>query len=367
MESRERVLCTMNHLEPDRVPRYAALMEGVLAEFRRRTGSDDPARYWDWDIATVGFLPPDPLPDLRTRFDRYYRDLSHEWLLDWRHGDYPPEWGVATRPAHFLHFSAPVAPLARASSVADLDAYPFPDYLGEWRHDHLEAQVRELKQSGQAVCGGAGWIFQSAWLLRSREQLFIDYYDNPDFARALMERVTSIRIAMAERLAEAGVDMLQLSDDIGTQQSMIMSPAMWRQWVKPYFARMIAAARRINPAIHIRYHSDGWYLPVIPDLIEIGVTSLVTVQPESMDVFEIKRRFGDRLTLEGTIGCQGVLMSGTPDELRAHIRRQCDGLMPGGGWIASPGNGVEPDIPWENLVTLFDALDEYAVYQGASR
>ncbi|MCE5259394.1 MAG: uroporphyrinogen decarboxylase family protein [Chloroflexi bacterium] len=365
MDSRERVLRTLNHQEADRAPRYAALMEGVVAEFYRRTGQVDPSVYWDWDIASIGFLPPAPLPDLRARFGRYYQRLQGEWLLDWEHGDYPPEWGVATRPAHFLHFSAPIAPLAHASTPADLADYPFPDYMNEWRHSHLEAQVRQLKQSGQAVCGGAGWIFQSAWLLRSREQLFVDFYENPEFARALLERVTAIRIAMAVRLAEAGVDMLSLSDDIGTQQSMIMSPAMWRAWVKPYFSRLIAAVHRVNPGIHVRYHSDGWYLPVIPDLIEIGVSSLVTVQPESMDVFEIKRRFGRQLTLEGTIGCQGVLMRGAPDELRDHIRRQCAGLMPGGGWIASPGNGVEPDIPWENLVTLFSALDEYSYYQGA--
>lgn len=362
MNSRERVLRTLAHQEPDRVPRYAALMEGVIEEFKRRTSHSDPVTFWDWDIAHVGFRPPDPLPDLKARFGRYYGDLEYEWLLDWAHGDYPPEWGVATRPAHFLHFSAPLAPLAIASSLAELEDYPFPDYLTEWRHDHLEGAVSQLKSSGQAVCGGAGWIFQSAWLLRTRQQLFIDFYDHPEFARALLERVTEIRTAMAIRLAEAGVDMIALSDDIGTQNSMIMSPKMWREWVKPYFARLIAAVHHVNPAIHIRYHSDGWYLPVIPDLIEIGVSSLVTVQPESMDVFEIKRLFGQQLTLEGTIGCQGVLMNGTAEQLREHVRKQCLGLMPGGGWIASPGNGVEPDIPWDNLAAMFSALDEYGRY-----
>jgi uroporphyrinogen decarboxylase len=362
MDSRERVLRTLSHQQPDRVPRYAALMEGVVEEFKRRTGHSDPFSYWDWDITGVGFRPPDPLPDLKVRFSRYYTDLDHECLLDWEHGDYPPEWGVATRPAHFLHFSAPLAPLAKASSLADLADYPFPDYLQEWKHDHLEAEIRRLKQAGQAVCGSAGWIFQSAWLLRTRQQLFIDIFDNPDFARALLERVTSIRIAMAVRQAEAGVDMIGLADDIGIQNSMIMSPTMWRAWVKPYFARLIAAVHQVNPATHIRYHSDGWYLPVIPDLIEIGVSSLVTVQPESMDVFDVKQRFGQQLTLEGTIGCQGVLMSGTPQEVREHVRKQCLGLMPGGGWIASPGNGVEPDVPWDNLVAMFDSLDEFGRY-----
>ena len=362
MDHRERVLTTLSHREPDRVPRYASLTPGVLEEFHRRTGASDPAEYWDWDIGHVGFRPPNPLPDLLARYGRYYADVEHEWVLDWRHTDYPPEWGVATRLAHYLHFAAPVAPMADFDSVQQIHGYPFPDYLGEWRHNHLEGEVARLKDAGYPVNGGVGWIFQSAWTLRTREQLFVDFYDNHEFAEALLGRITAIRVAQAIRLAESGVDMVSLSDDIGTQHSMIMSPAMWRRWIKPRFAQLIAAVRRVNPRIYVRYHSDGWFVPVIPDLIEIGVSSLITVQPESMDVFDIKRRYGAQLTLEGTIGCQSELMRGTADEVRRMVRAQCAGLMPGGGFMAAPGNGVEPDVPWENLVALFEALDAYGRY-----
>jgi len=175
--------------------------------------------------------------------------------------------------------------------------------------------------------------------------------------------VTDIRIAQAVRLVKAGVDMVSLSDDIGTQQSMIMSPKMWRYWVKPYMAEVIAAIRRVKPDILFRYHSDGLLTPVIPDLIEIGVDSLITVQPESMDVFEIKRRFGKQICLEGTFGLQGAFMRGTPDEVQNMVKAQCEGLMPGGGWIASPGNGVTPDVPWDNLVAFFEALERYSTYR----
>jgi uroporphyrinogen decarboxylase len=143
---------------------------------------------------------------------------------------------------------------------------------------------------------------------------------------------------------------------------MIMSPAMWRRWLKGYMAEVIAAIRRVNPEIRFRYHSDGLLTPVIDDLIEIGVASLITVQPESMDVFEIKRRFGERICLEGTFGLQGAFMRGTPDEVWRMVKAQCAGLMPGGGWIASPGNGITPDVPWENLVAFFGALDKYGCY-----
>jgi len=362
MNHRERVLATMNHREPDRVPRSASLTPGVVEEFRKRTGHDNPGAYWDWDFGHVGFRRPDPLPDLKERFGRYFANQDFECILDWNVADYPPEWGVATRWANMWHFSAPVAPMADFTRVEQIDEYPFPDYMNEWRHDHLEAEVERLKNEGYPVTGGVGWIFQSAWTLRTREQLFVDFYDNPEFATALLDRITAIRKAQGIRLAEAGVDMVALSDDIGIQQSMIMSPAMWRRWIKPRMKEVIDAVRRVNPNIYFRYHSDGLLTPVIPELIEIGVNSLITVQPECMDVFDIKRRFGTQLCLEGTIGCQSELMVGTPDDVWRMIKEQCEGLKPGGGFIASPGNGVEPDVPWENLVAMFDALEKYGYY-----
>lgn len=362
MNHRERVLAALAHREPDRVPRTASLTPGVVDEFRKRTGHDDPAAYWDWDLAGVGFMPPEPAPDLMARYGRYFEDLDIEWVLDWEKSHYPVEWGVATRPAHFWHLSAPIPPLRNATGLADIEAFPFPDYINEWRHDHLEAEIARLKDAGYPVTASIGWIFQTAWTIRSEAGLFADFYDNPEMADALLTRITDIRIAQAVRLAEAGVDMISINDDIGSQKSMIISPAMWRRWLKPRLAAVIAAIHRVNPGIHFRYHSDGWLMPVIPELIEIGVSSLITVQAESMDVFEVKRLFGDRVCLEGTIGLQSELMHGTPDDVRHMIDAQCEGLKPGGGWIASPGNGVTPDVPLDNLMAMFEALDKYGGY-----
>lgn len=366
MNHRERVLTALEHREPDRVPRYASLDQEVVEEFQRRTGQKNPAEYWDWDFRSVGFLPPDPLPDLKARFGHYHAHREVEWLLDWEHRVYPPEWGVATRPAHFAlkaNMSAPLPPMERFTTLAELEEYPFPDYVTEWRHDHLESEVQRLKDEGYPVSASIGWIFQTCWTLRGEARLFTDFYENPEFAKALFRRVTEIRVRQAVRLAEAGVDIITMNDDIGSQRGMIMSPKMWRQWLKPHMATVIEAIHKVNPGIYFRYHSDGNYLPVIPDLIEIGVSSLITVQPEAMDVYEVKRLYGDVLTLDGTIGLQSELKHGTPDDVRRKVKQQCEGLMPGGGWFASPGNGVTPDIPFENLAAMFEALDEYGRYK----
>lgn len=363
MNHRERMLSALEHREPDRVPRWAWLDQPVVAEFRRRTGQLDPAEYWDFDLRGVGFQPPDPLPDLMALFGRYHTHHNCPWLLDWQHADFSPEWGIATRPSGFYHLSAPLAPMSEFSSVAELERYPFPDYMRDWRHDHLDAEVQRLQAAGYAVNASLGWIFQIAWTLRTREKLFVDFYEHRAFADYLLTRITEIRTAQAIRFAQAGVDMISMNDDIGMQTSMMISPAMWREWLKPRLAGLIATIHEINPRIHFRYHTDGYFAPVIPDLIEIGVSSLITVQPECMDVLEVKRRYGQQVAMEGTFGLQSELARGTPAEVRAMVQRQCAALMPGGGFVASTANGVGPDVPWENLVALFEAVDEFGGYR----
>jgi uroporphyrinogen decarboxylase len=362
LNHRERMLAALRLQQPDRVPRYARLAPAVAEMFRRETGQPDPAAHWDWDVAQVAFHPPEPLPNLEARYGRYYAELDSEWLLSWEHRDFPPEWGVATRPAHLYHLSAPVAPLRNLGSLGELEAYPWPDYLREWRHDHLERDVARLHDAGYYVDAHIGWIFQTAWTLRTEVGLFVDMHDRPELADALLARITAIRVAQAERLAAAGVDSISLNDDIGSQRGMILSPTMWRRWLAPRMAAVIQAIRRVNPAVLFRYHSDGDYRPVIPDLIRMGVSSLVTVQPEAMDVYAIKRQYGRQIALEGTIGLQGDLMHGSPDDVRRMVRAQCQGLAPGGGWVAAPSNTVTPDVPWENLAALFESLDRYGSY-----
>jgi len=163
-------------------------------------------------------------------------------------------------------------------------------------------------------------------------------------------------------MAIAGVDMLEIADDIAMQDRMMMSPDTWRRWVKPYTARVFAAARAINPDIHISYHTDGNFEAVIPDLIEIGVTAFSTVQPECIDVSKVKRDWGRDVTMMGTVGVQSTFCFGTPEEVKDLIRRQIEVLGEGGGFVLSPANAVEPDIPWENIVAFFEAAEEYGWY-----
>jgi uroporphyrinogen decarboxylase len=167
----------------------------------------------------------------------------------------------------------------------------------------------------------------------------------------------------ARRFATAGVDVIHIGDDIGMQDRMLMSPAAWRQWLKPRLARVIAAAREVKPDVVFFYHSDGFIEPVIAELSEIGVDALNPVQPECMDPAAIKRQYGDRLAFWGTVGIQHTLPFGTPEQVAAEVKLRIDTVGKGGGLYLSPTHVIAPEVPYENLFAFVRAAQEYGRYE----
>lgn len=134
---------------------------------------------------------------------------------------------------------------------------------------------------------------------------------------------------------------------------------MWRKWLKPRLARVIEQARRVKPDILIFYHSDGDCTAIIPELIEIGVDILNPVQPECMNPAELKKEYGDRLAFWGTIGTQTTMPFGTPDEVKAVVKERIETVGKGGGLLLAPTHILEPEVPWENVLAFFEAVEEY--------
>jgi len=351
MTPRQRVLAAMRRQPPDRVPRelsWGAFTPALMEVFRQRTGADDPTEYFGFEARSVSFRTPTPATDYR----RYHADLPPDATLD--------AWGVASVGGSTYHFRRSFPPLASAQTAAEIADYPLPDYMDPRYHAHLDAAVaalhaRELASMGELVTT----IFEVSWALRGMVELLTDMVLRPALAEALLERVTALRCAQARRYALAGVDILRLGDDVGTQRGMLMSPALWREWLKPRLARIIAAARAAKPDILIFYHSDGDCRAIIPDLIEIGLDILNPVQPECMDPAEIKALYGHRLAFWGTMGTQTTFPFGTPDEVRAMVRERIATVGRGGGLLLAPTHILEPEVPWENVLAFFQAIDEY--------
>jgi len=353
MTSRERTLRVLRRGRPDRLPRELKMTPPLLEDFQKRTGASDPSEYFGADVRDVFFAPPTSQPD----FNAYYPEgLPRFWNpAGWEVG----EWGVGVTGGSMYHFIHIEHPMKNLASVEDLERYPFPDLTPPARHRHLEAEVQALHDRGLFAIGFMEWtVFEIAWHLRGMTELFVDMSFNPAFAERLLDRITAIRAFEARRFAEAGVDMIKIGDDVGTQKAMLMSPAMYRDWFKPRHAAVIRAAREVRPDIPVCYHSDGNCWDVIPDLIDIGVTVLNPVQPECLDLEAVKKRFGDRLVFWGGIGTQTTMPFSSPDEVYRTVQRTINVLGPT-GYLPCPTHVLEPEVPWENILAFIRAVDEY--------
>ena len=353
MTPRERTLAVLAREKPDRLPRELKMTPPLLEEFQKRTGASDPAEHFELDVRDVFFAPPTALPD----FSVYYPEgVPQLWNpAGWEVG----EWGVGVTGGSLHHFVHIEHPMRRLSSVDELERYPFPDLTPPQRHQHLENQVRQLHDRGLFVIGFMEWtIFEIAWHLRGMTELFGDMAFNPPFAEYLLDRITAIRCFQARRYAAAGVDLLKIGDDMGTQIAMFMSPAMYRQWFKPRHAAVIRAAREVRPDLPVSYHSDGNCWEIIPDLMEIGVTVLNPLQPECLDLAKVKRQFGDQLVFWGGIGTQTTMPFSTAESVYRTVQQTIDILGPT-GYFPCPTHVLEPEVPWENIQAYLRAVEEY--------
>jgi len=354
---RQRVIAALNREEPDRVPfeLFLGLSPSLMETFVARTGHLDPAEYWHAPVRSVSHRPA-PAFELWRTYAAYYPEQLPA-------GTSISPFGVIQTYGSTEHFVRKLCPLRNATRVEEAVDYPLPDPADPARYAHLEPATRALQERGLAVQGELYvTIFETAWAIRGFEEMLADLVLRPDFAEALFDRLTDLRLAQARQMAEAGVDVLRLGDDVASQTGMLISPALWRKWFKPSMARIIDAARAIKPEIQIFYHSDGDCRAIVPDLIEIGVTVLNPVQPECMDPAELKREYGDRLAFWGTVGTQSTMPHGTPAEVRAVVKERIETVGKGGGLLISPTHTLEPDVSWENLIAFVEAVEEFGRY-----
>lgn len=354
--SRERVAAILAHREADRVPfrnlsapEVSALLQSMeLSEEERECYSEG-----DFKSCTFGSHPR------RDQLAPYLPDLPEEALLsDWGVGQ------VAVKSVEGYHAGhRTFHPLAHVDTVKELERFPFPDMTAPERHQHLEKEIRAAKTQEFTVVGQMSQtILETAYEMRGIDRLFMDFYDRPEYIEALFSRIAEQRRFQARRFAEAGADVLRIGDDIASQTGLLISPSMYREWIKPWHAQVIASARQVNPDIPILYHSDGKLTALLPDLIEVGVTAINPVQPECMDSADIKRRFGDRLTLWGCSAVQSVYAHGREEDVLADLRKLMRTVAPGGGFVFQFTNIILTARVLDNLRCFFRAFYDLARY-----
>ena len=254
-------------------------------------------------------------------------------------------------------------PLARAASLDELRSFTFPEIVLTDQIKTISQQVAAHHARGLAVgCNLphlGGELFEAAWRLRGLENFLLDLIERPKWAHLLLDRLTVIACRYAAAVAQADVDVMALGDDIGMPGTLMMSPECWQTFFKPRMAQIIQTARMVKPDIRVIFHSDGTYMPIIPDLIDIGVNGINPLQADHMDALKIRKQFGPELAFWGTVGSQTTFSFASPEAIMREVKNRIDTLGPA-GLIMSPAYDIdEPDISWKNIAAFLEAVYVY--------
>ena len=243
------------------------------------------------------------------------------------------------------------------SESTNLDAYAWPDPEAA---DLLGDAQRTVEAYGDEyfITPNFGFaLFERAWALRGFEQLLLDLAVDTGFVEALLDRIVEIQLVAIGRFLELGMDGGYFGDDYGAQQSLLFSPRTWRRLIKPRLARLFAPFQERE--LPVLMHSDGQIEDILPDLVEIGLTTLNPVQPEALDHGRLYERFGDKLSFYGGVSTQTVLPHGTPEAVKSAVRQCVADLAPDGtGLLLAPSHRMMTDIPLANVEALLSAMGE---------
>jgi uroporphyrinogen decarboxylase len=264
-------------------------------------------------------------------------------------------FGSTWRTDRWQHYLA-----APVFEVPSLDGYEWPEtsdfFPPGWR-EHVLKIIDENADSFTAAKFSFG-LFERTWTLRGFENVLMDSAAEPEFYRQLVNRVAEHQMELLEELGTLPVDGILFSDDWGGQRGTLLGPERWRAYLKEPVRRMYDFVHSAGKVV--LHHTCGNVADLIPDAIEIGMDVLESVQPEAMDPYELKRRFGEHLTFWGGLGSQSTLPFGTPEAVRAEVQRLCREMGRGGGYILAPAKSLQADTPTENAAAAIEAFLEQA-------
>jgi uroporphyrinogen decarboxylase len=331
---KERVRAALNFEETDIVP-YDIIME---PEVEDRLNEHYGGRDWENRIEKHMLFVSFPV-------------MAQPEMIDEKHvkDEYGCVWDLSARPLHLVSF-----PLQEPS----LEGYDFDAVQKVVLNslDNASANLIIESEPDAFVLGQLNFgLFERSWTLRGFENVLVDCILNTAFYEELLDRILEMHLATIDRMCEFPIDAVFLGDDWGDQRGVIFGPERWRRLFKP-------RVRKLYDRIHAHgklaiTHCCGNIFELIPDLIEVGLDGLESLQPEAMNVYEIKRKFGKNLRLWGGLGTQQLLPFGTPQEVRAEIRRLISEMGKGSGYILAAAKPLMPEVPAENAIAV---IEEFA-------
>ncbi|MFZ5918227.1 MAG: uroporphyrinogen decarboxylase family protein [Chloroflexota bacterium] len=365
MNSKERTLTALSRQKPDRVPVWVTVVAELAEQLGRATGIPaDPLDAYltnrishaalltalGNDVVGIGSTAPPSRPT-RERPDGFLED----------------EWGFVYRrvPHAFgIYLEIVGRPLAGITLAKELARYRLPDPAAPGRFDIARERAAhygpEYALLGVIECT----VFEMAWNLVGLESFLVDMAQRRDYVGPLLDQVADYSIGIGLALLELGADVLLTGDDVGMEIGPLISPRMWREWLKPRLQRVFDTYRAARPDILLAYHTCGSVRPFVDELIEMGVQVLnpIQVTAQGMDAAWFKRTYGQRLAFCGGVDQRQVLPHGTTEEVEQEVRRRIGELGPGGGYVLAPTHDIQADTPVENVLAMFDAARRWGTY-----
>ena len=250
-------------------------------------------------------------------------------------------------------------PLADVTTVKQVEQYAWPsvdwfDFSG--LADEIDRVNRDERYCIMFFAGGS---FETPWYMRGMERFLMDLVECPDIAEAIScscDRVLQETGLRAIEESKGAIDLIGSGGDIGTQRGMMLAPDLWRKHIKPYSTQLIRTFKDMG--LMTFYHSCGSIVPVIDDLIEMGLDILDPIQPaaKAWTPRALKTRFGNRLAFHGGIDEQDLLPNARPDQVRTEVLRLMSILGSDGGYIVCPAHAIQPDTPPENIMAIYDTV-----------
>lgn len=377
MTGRERILAAIKHEEPDRVPIDigSTWNSTVTIPFYRRL-----KEYYGINSQTeiinrmmqVCNIDEEILKKLHVDTRPVYYNspsLDRNKDVEIANNMYQDQWGMVwIKPESSFYYDLYKSPLSGEISFHDVINHPWPDPNDPGLIDGLRDRVINQRNSSDCalVLNLSLWVLQCSQGVRGYEDWFIDVIRDPKLLELMVDCMTESMLGPIQMvLQEVGdlIDVVTVSDDIGHQDRLCISPDAYRRIFKPRHLRMMEAIKTRSNA-PIIWHSCGSIVSIIDDLIEIGIDGLNPVQTsaKNMNPELLKRKYGDQLSFWGGIDTMNILNYGSKEDVCREVKYKIETLAPGGGYILNPIHNVQPDVPVNNLLEMVKATLTYGQY-----
>ena len=336
----------LDHQDTDRPPldlggtNFTSLVWGAFQNLSHNLDTDKECVFYS-EISRTCILP-EPLLKM---FDIDFR------VVTWRKSD-----SVSGNYYYEIH----THPLAKATNEEEITEYSWPDFTPAAIYEGVKERAGKLGKSDYSIIGtyAMNSLFGLLWILRGMEQFLMDLALKPDFAYLLIETVFAVqKQKMVRFLEQAGdfLDVFCLCGDLGTQQSLLISPEMFRTHLKPFYKDIIGTARNYTKA-KLFYHSCGNIIDLLEDFIECGIDIINPVQVSAvgMNPHLMKKRYGDKIVFWGGIDSQDVLPNGSEQDVREEVRLRIEQMSENGGYVVAPVHNIQYDVPPQNIAALYN-------------